>query len=93
MNLEQIYLEINHKPFEDGTPRHPLLTVELAQQAYEEARDLLLQTTSYSVGDFAYYIDLTPGVPEHNRVLEEIFNIHGIQGSIWVEYCLKVPKG
>ena len=86
MRAGQIWFEVHHKPFEDGTPRHPLLSLPLSGQAYEAALDFVESDQRPEVDPPFYFYELVPGVPEHNSTLAALLEATGVQGSIWVEY-------
>ena len=83
----KVLFEIHHAPFEDGTPRHPLVSIELSGRALEIAEDImganLLSCESDGIKDFWI---ICPHEEDIRGPFAELLSKLGIVGSIWVEY-------
>jgi len=83
------WLEIMHRPFKDGTPRHALLTIKVPEKWNDEVEEIIKGAARSALsGDFGYW-EIHPGESEQKALIARIADELGIVGSVWVEYWIK----
>jgi hypothetical protein len=89
-----IFLEICHKPFKDGTPRHSLLSIELRDRSRDLAEEIINRLDSvYSESDgLSEWMEIHPCQEEIRMLFADLMGSLGIVGSIWVEYFFRMKN-
>jgi hypothetical protein len=86
--MKKYWLEIMHRPFEDGTPRHPLISIEVPKDLQSSVSCLIEGSSCETNGGFDYW-EFHPGSSYHKQDVADLFMRLGITGSPWVEYFIK----
>jgi hypothetical protein len=85
-----MWIQICHKPFNDGTNRHPLLEVEIPDQFKVKIIQIMNECLCESDNNFTYYEVFPSNLdPEVKPLWQEIFKELGIKDSLYVEYFIK----
>lgn len=88
-----VFFEIHHAPFEDGTPRHALISIELRGRALQLADDILREASHLCETDGVRDIHLICPLQENIRAgFADLMEELGIVGSIWVEYAFVTSR-
>ena len=90
-----IYFEIMHVPFADGTPRHPLMSIQLKGNHLEKAKEIMKESSLLCEGDevFDYWTICPQSLsPDQKDAFDSIMEGLGIVASIYVEYCFKTKN-
>ena len=84
-----LLFEIYHAPFSDGTPRHPLVTVLLKDNALALAEQII-DTNSLlcEVDGMKTFFIVNPREDDIRELFAGLMKELGIVGSIWVEYTI-----
>lgn len=94
--MSEYFLEIEHAPFSDGTPRHPLLSIKIPDDMLLNISTILKDQVYCEENNGWDYYEINPRIEteerEYREAIVEIFEKLGIVGSIWVEYYLKVKS-
>ena len=92
--MNDIWLEIHHASFQDGTLEHPLLCIKLPNEAEEFAKIIFKNKFNCHSIDAYDYFEIFPHSDdeEERRAIANILELTNIVGSIWVVYYLKILK-
>ena len=87
-----VFFEIYHDPFEDGTPRHPLISIELKDRVLQLANAIMRGDSLSCETDGVKEFHLINPIDENIReIFANLMQDLGIVGSIWVEYAFVTP--
>lgn len=85
-----MWIQICHKPFNDGTERHPLLEIKIPEHFKVEVIEIERELICECDGEFDYY-EIVPSSlsPESKGYWQSIVKPLGIKDSLYVEYFIK----
>jgi len=92
--MKKYFIEIQHRPFRDGTPRHPLVTLEIIDPFdINTAKNILDEFYGCeSDGVFDFY-ELFPNIDSYVNDYNSLMKSLGIHPTMYVEIFLKVANG